>query len=242
MSAPASATIAGRTVTLPCEVRDASAGSATFLVDRRAAQRLLPSTELTTVSPVPGKALLVLTMIDYRDNDLGDYDELSVALVVRHRGVTSAARSLVDLVRGRLSTWIVHLPVDQPFSCEAGREIWGFPKTVEDLEIRSGDGHATCVWRRGGRDVLRLRVPAGGSRTLPPATLATYTQRSGQLTRTRFTLSGEQARVGLGGADLWVADDPATAALRSLGPPRRALSTTWMGRLRGRFAAPEPVV
>jgi hypothetical protein len=32
----------------------------------------------------------------------------------------------------RAGTFIARLPVNQEFTCEAGRAIWGFPKSVKD--------------------------------------------------------------------------------------------------------------
>jgi len=37
-----------------------------------------------------------------------------------------------------LPTYIHRLPVDQSFTCAAGRGIWGFPKTIEQIEIDAG--------------------------------------------------------------------------------------------------------
>src|SRR5690554_3748726 len=84
MTAPSSAatyTIAGRTVAMPCVVRDASAGTAVFEVDRDAARRMVPE-PFEPVETAPGRCQLVLAVIDYRDNDLGDYLEVGVPFFV----------------------------------------------------------------------------------------------------------------------------------------------------------------
>src|SRR5262252_6990284 len=75
----------GREVRLPVVVRDAASGAATYLVRASAARRLLPTAELEVAEILPGRALLVIACIDYRDNDLGDYNEVSVAFFVRRR-------------------------------------------------------------------------------------------------------------------------------------------------------------
>jgi hypothetical protein len=121
--------IQGREVRLPVVVRDASSGAATYAVSTAAARRLIPGDVLEPVEIWPGRALCSLAVIDYRDNDLGDYNEVSIAFFVRER---AAARGLpyvgtiADFLRGRVATYIRHLPVDQRFTCEAGRTIWGF--------------------------------------------------------------------------------------------------------------------
>jgi hypothetical protein len=130
--------IQGRDVRLPVVVRHATSGQASFLVSAAAARKLIPGPGLDVAEVLPGRALCSIAVIDYRDNDLGDYNEVSIALFVRESAKPAGIPWLgnaVDMVRGRLGTFIVHLPVDQSFTCDAGRTIWGFPKTVQQIEI-----------------------------------------------------------------------------------------------------------
>ena len=54
------------------------------------------------------------------------------------------------LMRSRLATWIWKLPVNQAFTCDAGRGIWGFPKTIEQITFAESEG-AVVVPARHGR-------------------------------------------------------------------------------------------
>ena len=239
-SAPAQV-VQGRAVGFPVEVRDASSGAATYLVPSAAARAWLPGDALELAEPLPGRALLSLAMVDYRDNDLGDYDEISLALFVRPR---ASARGLpwlstwADLVGGRLGTYIRRLPVNQAFTCEAGREIWGFPKTVDEIEIEQSEGRSTCTWWKEGRHVLSLSLPRGGSRRLPETVMTTYSMLHGVPHATRFVSAAEGVGFALGGADLRLGEHAVADELRALGLPRRALFTTWMERMCSRFDPP----
>jgi hypothetical protein len=245
MSAPPSAPefeIQGRTVRLPVEVRSASTGNATYLIDAHAARGLLPADELDVVELLPGRALLSIGCIDYRDNDLGDYDEISIALFVRERRAPRGLPILgpvMDVVRGNVATWIHRLPVNQSFTCEAGCRIWGFPKVVHDIDIRAEGERAVCDWSADGRPVFRFSVPRGGKQVLPDRTLVTYTRIEGVLHRTAFTSGAVGAGFRMGGAELELGTHPIADELRALGLPRRALMTAWMERMHGRFEAPE---
>lgn len=240
-------TIQGRPVEMPCRVRRATSGAATFLVRSAAARTLLPSDELEVVELLPGRALASLACIDYRDNDLGDYHEISLALFVRERRAPAGVPWLgaaVDLARNRLATCILRLPVNQTFTCEAGRRIWGFPKVVHEIEFAYEPTRATCTWRAEGRSVLTAILPRGGARTLPEAAMTTYTVIDGRLHRTRFSTGadGFGFRFGAaGGFGLALGDHPVAGELRGLGLPRAPLMTTWMETMHGRFEAPEPV-
>lgn len=235
--------IQGRTVCMPCVVRDASIASATWLVGSKAAQALLPGSQLEVAEVAPGRGLLTIACIDYRDNDLGDYNEVSLAVFVRARGerhVIPYFGSVMDMVRGRLATHILHLPVDQSFTCEAGRKIWGFPKTVDDIDFDHGGDRARCVWNKDGHTVLKLSLPRGGHGKLPEQTLRTYSYLDGTLHETRFTSSAEDFGIRLAGAQIELGAHPIADELRSLGLPKSALMSMWMGKMRGRFEAPQP--
>ncbi len=233
--------IQGRPVSLPVAVRDASAGAATWLVPARAVQRLLPE-GFEAAAVLPGRTPLAIAIIDYRDNDLGDYHEVSITCFVRPRGAprgTPWLGALRDLIRGRLGTFIWRLPVDQAFTCEAGRTIWGFPKSVERIDFRTEEKRVTCRLEMDGEHVLTLEVPRGGTRTLPLAPTVTYSLIEGVPHRTPFAQGGDGAGFRLGGARLELGRHPVAEALRSLGLPRRALLTMWIERMQGRFEAPE---
>ena len=68
-------TIDGKEITFPVVVSDASMLMNAFLVDARAAQSMLDGTGFRVVELFPGKALLQLLAVDYKENDLGDYNE-----------------------------------------------------------------------------------------------------------------------------------------------------------------------
>jgi len=233
----------GRTVTLPCHVRDAASGAATFLVDAEAVRRLMPGEELVPAELLPGRALCSIACIDYRDNDLGDYNEISIAFFVRPHGAPSGIPylgTLIDMMRGRLGTWIWRLPVNQGFTCEAGRGIWGFPKTVERIEFTESDGRVSCRWESEGRHVSTFRIRRGGGRTLPEAEMTTYTWIEGVAHRTRFVSGSSGVGIRLGsGAELELGDHAVSEELRQLGLPRRPLMSVWMEHMHGRFEAPE---
>ena len=238
----------GREITLPVVVRDAASAAATYLVSAAAARRLLPSSALDVVELLPGRALFSVACIDYRDNDLGDYNEVSLALFVRerrvHAGIPGGIPYLgaaVDFARSRLATYIYRLPVDQTFTCEAGRGVWGFPKTVEQIDFTAVGERRRCTLTMGGRQVLTLSVTAGGVRTLPDTPMVTYSMIGGALHCTRFVSGAHDVGIHVGGADLTLGDHPLADELRALGLPRRALASVWMEHSHARFEGPERV-
>jgi hypothetical protein len=223
--------ILGTSVPLPCVVRDASAGTAMFEVDASAAQRLVPGDEFVVVEASPGRCQLVLAVIDYRDNDLGDYLEVGLTLFVTPRA------------GGEAGTYIVRLPVDQEFTCAAGRAIWGFPKSVEDIALDYAPDHVTATLRMDGELVLRLTLPRGGDETMPPLPMVTYTHIDGIAHATGFSQGGDGAQVVAGGegVTLELGEHALAKDLAGLGLPGPAVMSTWTERMAGTFAAPAPL-
>jgi hypothetical protein len=225
--------IQGQTVTMPVDVRDASAGTAIFDVDAGAANAFLPGDAFEVVESAPGRAQLVFALIDYRDNDLGDYLEVGITLFAKPTGAGD----------DEAGTFIVHLPVDQSFTCEAGCTIWGFPKTVQELSVDYSDTSAAWQLVMDGQLVARITVPRGGSDEMPDMEMATYTYIDGVPHRTSFTQGGSGSAVTLGGEGvrLELGDHPIAKELAGLRLPAEAAMTTWTEHMHGRFGEAIPL-
>jgi hypothetical protein len=234
-------TIQGQRVALPVRVRDASVGSATFTGDVDAIGRGLPAGLVPYVWR-PGRGIVVLAFVRYFDNDLGSYDEVAVCYAARPAGpgVSALAAGLRD-PRGReAGAYIAHLPVSEEFTCAAGIGIWGYPKSLDDLDLRFRDRVAGGRWARDGREILRLTVPWGGRRPVPETSLSTFSVLDGRLHETAFTTRGEGLRAGVGGARLELGDHPIADELRELRLSRHALMSSSVRRVEGSFSAPRP--
>lgn len=226
--------VQGRTVELPVVVRSAKAGVAFFDVDAAAAQAFVPGDAFEVVEASPGTAQLLIALIDYEDNDLGDYLEVGLTLFVRPRG--APADGSAD------GTFIVHLPVDQSFTCEAGCAIWGFPKTVQEITADHGDASSTWTLTMDGQLVLRLTVPRGGHDEQPDVSIQTYTYLDGVPHATPFTQGGTGSSIGFGeGVELELGDHPIAEELAAMGLPGPASMSTWTEEMHGTFEAPTPV-
>jgi len=243
-SVPASWEVLGRRVSVPVEVRRAAQWSVQYLVPIAAAQRLVDPTGLTVTGPIPGKALVALAVCRYDDTDLDPYHEVAVSFVVREhdaRPGASTIERLKEFGSGGIGVYIHQLPVDQEFSCAAGRDVWGFPKWVATIDIdespnadrsgRSGGSGTAVRLADQGEHVLSITMAGGGRLKLPSQSPPTYSYREGVLRRTTWTTSSEGVTGRLGGATLVLGDHPMAEELRSLGLPKRALfssSASWM--------------
>jgi len=243
-TAGATFVIQGREVRLPVIVRDAASATATYLISAAAARRLIPGSSFEPIEVWPGKTLCSIGAIQYRDNDLGDYNEVSIAFFVRERGARQGVPylgAIIDFLRSRVAVFIRHLPVNQSFTCEAGRTIWGFPKTVEQIDFAIEGERARCTLTMNGQHVLTFASRRGGTRHLPDTTMATYSLIDGVAHKTSFHSAADGVGFFRSGTELTLGTHPIADELRSLGLPKRPLMAMWVEHMRARFEGAVPL-
>lgn len=206
---------------MPVRVRKADVHTAMFSVSADAAQRLIDYSGLQVCQFRPGRAVVTLMLARYIDGDLGRYNEFGTCVMVNPPG--SGARGMKAL--GDAAAFIHHLPVDQSFTLEAGRTIWGFPKIMADFAVRDanpfsfevsegGELIAAMEFRRG------LPIPSLRSR---PQVLKTYTFADGTTREVPWEMTNSGVHFRPGGATLRLGDHPYGKELASLGLPKRAM-------------------
>lgn len=213
-------TIADRVLTMPVEIRKATQHMAMFSVDADAAQRLIDYSGLQVCRYLPGRAIVVLTFMHYIDGDLDEYREFNASFMLNPPGSTaSGPRALRSA-----GAFTHHMPVDRPFTLEAGRKIWGYPKVMADFTIRDGRefGFDCTV---DGQLVIGMDFRRGLPIRLTPRHQAqrSYSHRDGITRETAFEHTLDGVRTRLGGVRVRLGDHPYAKELASLGLPKRAL-------------------
>lgn len=233
--------IQGKEVRLPVVVRDATTAFASFLVPADGARRLLARTGMQPLEAVPGRVLVSVAGIRYRDNDLGAYDEATVAFPIapREPSPVPLLGPMLDLAKGRVGTYLHTLPVTEEFTREAGRTIWGFPKFIAEIDFEETASSIAVTLRHDGKRAFTLTVPAGGRKSFKDAPFFSLSLLDGVPHKTPWTASGEGVKTVLGGATLTLGDHPIAEELRSLGLPKKALMSGSIARFRATFGPPE---
>ena len=220
---------------MPVKIRRAAQHMAMFSVDADAAQRLIDYSGLRVCRYRPSKAVVVLMLMHYVDGDLGQYLEYGANVMVNPPGsVASGFRALRSA-----GAFIHHLPVDQTFTLEAGRSIWGYPKVRADFIVR--DGHDCGLDVSGeGRFAVGMEFPPGlpvpSSRTSKPRIHPTYSHLDGVTRETagEMTLAGVRYRPG--GVRVRLGDHAYGRELAALGFPKRALLSSSAENVEMTFA------
>ncbi|WP_207760567.1 acetoacetate decarboxylase family protein [Mycolicibacterium sphagni] len=214
-------TIAGTVLTMPVHIRKADVHTAMFSVPADAAQRLVDYSGLQVCQFRPGRAVVNLMLARYIDGDLGKYHEFGTCVMVNPPG--SDASGLKAL--GDAAAFIHHLPVDQSFTLEAGRTIWGFPKIMADFNVRDAKSFTFDV-SEGGSLIAGIEFHRGlPLPSLRPRSqvLTTYTFSEGTTREVPWEMKNSGVRFRPGGANLRLGDHPYAKELASLGLPKRAM-------------------
>lgn len=193
-----------------------------FSVAADAAQRMIDYSGLQVCQHRPGQAVVNLMLARYIDGDLGGYHEFGTAVMVNPPG--SQARGPRAL--GDAAAFIHHLPVDQPFTLEAGQRIWGFPKIMADFTVREANPFGFDVSEEGSliasMDFSR-GVPAPSALTAKPRVLKAYTFADGTTREVPWEMRISGVRGRPGGASLRLGNHRYADELKALGLPKRAL-------------------
>lgn len=231
---PSQHTVAGAVVTMPVQIRTADQHMAMFSVDADAAQRMIDYSGLKVCRYRPGRAVVVLMLMRYVDGDLGQYLEYGTNVMVNPPGSTaSGVRALQSA-----GAFIHHLPVDQAFTLEAGRSIWGYPKVMADFTVRDGRQFGFDVTIDGQLAVgmeFEPGLPVPARFTSKPQLHPTFSHLNGVTRETAGDIRLSGVRYRPGGVRLWLGDHPYAKELAALGLPKRALISSSVQNVRMTF-------
>jgi hypothetical protein len=193
---------------LPIRYFDVQCLVATFLTRLDPAAELLKGSGLQAVSQEDGKGVVVLYFIEYRETDIGPYNEVGLTILARAPGDPIPAN------------YVVNLPVTTEVASRAGREIWGYNKSVAAIEVKSG-GKTFSTFLRDVENTLigSIEGRRGASVPTPPTDILTFTLLQGRVIKTiirvltPFRTSGGEDFVFKIGAST----DPMANNLRILG-------------------------
>ena len=230
-------TIAGTVLRMPVRIRRADVHTAMFAVPADAAQRMIDYSGLEVCRVRRNRAVVVLMLARYHDGDLGRYHEFGTCVMVNPPGSRASGPGAL----GKAAAFIHHLPVDQEFTLEAGRTIWGFPKIMADFVVRDtspfsfevSEGGSLIAAMEFGRG---LPVPAPRPRT---QTLRTYSCGDGTTREVPWEMRNSRVRFRPGGARLRLGQHPYAKELAALGLPKRPMMSGSVGNVEMTFGEAE---
>ncbi|TRW85429.1 acetoacetate decarboxylase [Mycolicibacterium sp. 018/SC-01/001] len=228
-------TIQGTVLTMPVRVRTAHQHTAMFVVDADAAQRMIDYSGLRVCRFLGGRAMVVLMLMRYEDTDLGQYWEYGTNVMVNPPGSDATGFAALQSA----GAFVHHLPVDQSFTLEAGRTIWGYPKVMADFTIRDGRRYGFDVAIDGAHVIsmdFAPGLPVPTRFTSRPQVHSTYSYADGVIRETPGEMRMTGVRYRPGGVRVRLGTHPYAAELAALGLPKRALVSSSAANVDMTFA------
>lgn len=224
---------------MPIDSRDTNALMALFSIDGRAAEGLIPGEEVHAFRLLNGRGVLVITVVNYTNTDIGAYVEFSIAIACTH-GFRPAPRMLPALLRRTFGTgqYVVDLPVSTEVSVKGGKGIWGMPKHQASLDFSIGDEEVSSQYDLDGMLAMRIEIDRPRGISLPLSIGAVnYCSFRGLLMKSSVYFKGSaQLRAARGMTDaarLYIGPHSRMDPLRDLDIDHKPIATAFLSHTYG---------
>lgn len=204
---------------MPVYCKDSPALFAAFSINADKARKLIPGNEIHPLR-LWNKGVLVVSVINYLNTNIGRYIEFSIAIACTH-GARPAPRLLPGLLMNYYGTgqWVFDLPVSTEVSVKGGKGIWGMPKHQGNLNYIIGDKTVSSQYDQGGMFAVKIEIDRPKSCWLPVSMAGVnYTAFRGMLFKSSVFFKGKLgfSLFKKGSARLTIGDHPRVQALKGL--------------------------
>lgn len=178
------------TTLFPVDFRDVHYLAITYTSSFNAVNNILNGTGLKPGLVFNGKPLVAVGLINYKESDLGAYNEVIIAIPVIPNDAKSGLKNWTDLytslIKRKLGQYIIHIPVTSEISMDAGRKIWGYPKIVRkiDHDFQTNIIKSSIWNKEGDKKIIEFKGALGMGLPIPGMDLMTYSFKDGHLIKT----------------------------------------------------------
>jgi Acetoacetate decarboxylase (ADC) len=238
-------TIAGQAAKVPIFYYDGTATQAVFAARLGALRRLMPDPRFCPARLAPGLGAVAITCFEYRDTDIGPYNELAISVVLNEPWFLPnlPGMALISSMRRRqLHAWVHHLPVTTEIARAGGVDFYNYPKFIAGIDFEQSEGRRTCCLSEGAEHILTL----SGRRIATPRSeqfqLFSHLWMDRQPQGSEFKINAREMGVSLSpaGATLQLGErHPIARELAGLIAWRRPIQYQYMPRFEGILYGPE---
>lgn len=179
---------------LPVASHESPALIAAFTIDAGAAAGLLAGEEVHPLRIWGGRALLLISVVDYRSTNIGRYVEFSIAIACTHGASAGPALIPAFPLAQRLfgtGQYVIDLPVSSEVSVKGGKGIWGMPKHQANLDFVISPRKVSSQYDLDGQLCVRIEVDRPRFERLPLAVKASnYCAFRGMLMKSNISFQG----------------------------------------------------
>ena len=174
---------------VPLFYRDIMLMTASILVPIENINSILPSNRMKPYRVAPGKTVLTVTAYQYRECDLGPYNEVSISVPITIDKPTPLFTGSLRKMPENPMGYSIHLPVTTEIALEVGAEFAGYPKFIADIEFTEKDSRITCELNSDNKNILTLSGRKLETKQFPRIRINPVTFRNGYILRSEFVIN-----------------------------------------------------
>lgn len=151
---------------VPVFYYDGGCMTALFAARLRALRKLMPDPRYVPARLAPGLGVVSVTCLEYRDCDVGPYNEVAIGVVLNeppHRTNVPARALISGQLRRQQHVLIRHLPVTTDVALRGGIDFYNFPKFIAEIGFERTGEAWRCRLAEGHEHIFTLtgrRIPA----------------------------------------------------------------------------------
>jgi hypothetical protein len=121
-------------------------------------KKLLPHPEFKIAELWPGTGLLSLTAFEYKETDIGPYNEVAISIPIHfpHADFVPAKSAIAMMRKNKFSTYIHQLPVTTEIARKGGVYFYSFPKFLADITFDDGGDKTVVVLKEKNELILKI--------------------------------------------------------------------------------------
>jgi hypothetical protein len=132
-------------VMLPIFYYDCSSMTAIYTASTELVKKHIPVDDLYPVEIIPGRCLVAITGFEYRDSDIGTYNEFSISVIVQHKKKPLPLLPVISaMMKNCFHIFIIQLPVTTERARYGGVELGGYPKFLADIDFKKDEIYTEC--------------------------------------------------------------------------------------------------
>jgi hypothetical protein len=236
--------IGDRMVKSPTFYRGAASFTLIMPANLMALRRILPDPRFVPAQVLPGIGALMLTALEYKDTDLGPYNEFSIGVALNSPDFMQIPcyNFARQAVRGSFDSFILRLPVTTEIALRGGVDLYNFPKFIAQVDFEEEDCWTSCEVSEGDDLICRVRgrkVPAPRNGMIKMIS-RTYQFQQPQSCELKINANGFAMVVGRGNAELVVGNGhPVGRELSGLLLSTTPLAYSYVPRMEAILYGPE---
>jgi hypothetical protein len=213
--------VAGHRFCSPCFYYDITTVNVAFLTPLKKISNRLPSRYMKPLRMSPWHGITAITAFEYRDSDIGPYNEVSISMPVTLGKSSAVLLGALRALREPV-TYVWQLPVTTEIARFGGVEFYGFPKFIAEIEFQRDNNWIHCHLAADGQDILTISARQIDTQQGERSLMHALTLRGDRILRSEVIVNPRQHGVSRRAGDvrLELGDHPIADELRDLKPGR----------------------